>query len=145
MTIAVTSLSGPELQLAYHLANGYCGFDYYPDVKCWKAEIKVSSLFVNSIITESSDNFVNPLFTLNLEIDSIIKLMQIENIGLRWDSDKKVELYYQALPELVATSHSLEDAFMQLRVLKEIGAELDDQAIEKMNLFKHRQVRGLPL
>ena len=145
MTIAVSSLTGSELQLAYHLANGYSGFDYYPDVKCWKAEIKVASLFVNSIIAESNDNFINPLFTLNLEIDSIIKLMQIENIGLRWDSDRKVELYYQALPELAATGASLEDAFMQLRVLKEIGDELDDQAIEKMNLLKHRQVKGFPL
>lgn len=146
MKLPVEFLNDTELQLAFHLATGYEGFDYFPEYSCWKAEapLGTSGLTSLSIIEDRKGNFA-PSFYKDISDSSILRELRSENIGLKWDENSNYILYFQALPEITATNKNLAIAFMKVMIKKEFGDVLNNEVIESINLLKTRTKKGSPL
>jgi hypothetical protein len=147
MKISVEDLTDFQLQLAFHLAVGYETFEYYPDYKCWRAEMKLGEMRLTSvsIIKDDMSSFHNQIYTRSLCEVQILKDMRSENICLSWNQDKDFYLYYAAFPEINAAHPFLPTAYMKARVKKELGNELDDNVLNLMNFHKARQTKGSPV
>lgn len=139
MKYSVDILHGPDLELAYHLATDFTGFEYLPSLKCWKAEKQISELGINLAVVINDVGFVPTIKTLayqrRLEVQEILLLMREENIALSWTTDKEFRLFFQALPEIESIDRSLEIAFMRVIVKKELGV-ITDEHVEAMNVMK---------
>jgi hypothetical protein len=146
MKVSVGALKGFELELAFHFATGYSGFEFYPEYSCWRAEKKfgfgISSV---SIINDEYGCFKGREFNKDFSDKTILRELREENIGLKWDENSNFVLYFQALPEITASSPNLAIAFMKVMIVKELGEVLSDEAVESMNLFKTRTKKGKPL
>ena len=147
MKVSIGVLKGFELELAFHFATGYSGFEFYPEYSCWRVEKKFgdSGLLSVSIINDDCGCFTGREFNKDFSDETILRELRSENIGLKWDDDSNYVLYFQALPEITASSPSLMIAFMKVMILKELGEVLSDDAVESMNLFKTRKKKGKPL
>ena len=147
MNISVELLKDHELLLAYHLAAGYETFEYYPDFKCWRAELKLGEMRLTavSIIRDIGSSFHNQIYKREMSEQQILKEMRSENIALRWDDNKNFELYYPAFPEITASHPFLPTAFMKVVVKKQLGDFLDATTIGLMNLEKIRTTKGSPI
>lgn len=147
MKISVELLKEAELQLAFHLATGYKGFDYFPDYNCWRAELELGKIGLTavSVINDVKGTFRNRAYYKDVSESSVLKELRSENIGLRWDHDSNYELYFQAFPEITATATDLATAFMRIMVKKKFGDMVPEDAVDAMNLFKTRTKEGSPL
>ena len=147
MKISVEDLTDFQLQLAFHLAVGYESFEYYPDYKCWRAEMKLGEMRLTavSVIKDAKSNFHNQIYTRTLCEVQILKDMRSENICLSWNEEKDFYLYYAAFPEINAAHPFLPTAYMKARVKKELGDELDETVQDLMNFHKTRQTKGSPV
>ena len=146
MTISVDQLKGHELELAFHHATGYTGFDYYPDRNCWRAELTVGHLGIKivSVICETGV-WHNSAYRKDFSDSKILEELKAENIGLKWDEDSNVVLYYQALPEITATRKTLKEAYMSVVIKKEIGESISSDVIYTTNMLKTSSKPGPPL
>lgn len=146
MKVSIEALNGFELELAFHFTTGYSGFEYYPEYSCWRAEKKfgfgISSV---SIINDDCGCFKGREFNKDFSDETILRELREENIGLKWDENSNFILYFQALPEITASSPSLAHAFMKVMIIKELGEVISDEAVEEMNLFKVKTKNGKPL
>jgi len=147
MKVSVELLKDFELQLAFHYATGYSGFDYFPEYCCWRAELKLSKVGLTavSIVNDSNGSFRNRAYNKDFSDTTILRELRSENIGLKWDQDSNYVLYFQAFPEIEVTHPNLAIAFMKVMIKKELGDVLSDEDVEAMNLFKTKQRKGSPL
>ena len=147
MKVSVELLKDFELQLAFHYATGYSGFDYFPEYCCWRAELKLSKVGLTavSIVNDSNGSFRNRAYNKDFGDTTILRELRSENIGLKWDQDSNYVLYFQAFPEIEVTHPNLAIAFMKVMIKKELGDVLSDEDVEAMNLFKTKQRKGSPL
>ena len=147
MKVSVELLKDFELQLAFHYATGYSGFDYFPEYCCWRAELKLSKVGLTavSIVNDSNGSFRNRAYNKDFSDTTILRELRSENIGLKWDQNSNYVLYFQAFPEIEVTHPNLAIAFMKVMIKKELGDVLSDEDVEAMNLFKTKQRKGSPL
>lgn len=147
MNTSVELFRGHELQLAFHYAIGYEGFDYFKEYDCWRAEMKYGDAGICgvSIINAQNGRFRNRAYYKDLSDTAILRELRSENIGLQWDDDSYYELYFQALPEIRASAPDLASAYMKVMVKKRFGDSIPYEDIEKMNLLKTRTKEGHPL
>lgn len=146
MTTSVEFLKGHELELVFHHATGYTGFDYYPDQNCWRAELTVGHLGIK-IVSVICENGVwhNSAYRKDFSDSKILEELKAENIGLKWDEYSNVVLYYQALPEITATRKTLKEAYMTVVIKKEIGDMISSDVIYTTNMLKTSSKPGIPL
>ena len=132
MKVSVELLKDFELQLAFHYATGYSGFDYFPEYCCWRAELKLSKVGLTavSIVNDSNGSFRNRAYNKDFSDTTILRELRSENIGLKWDQNSNYVLYFQAFPEIEVTHPNLAIAFMKVMIKKELGDVLSDEDVE---------------